>query len=220
MELLAAVIEDQRVLSLCRSILSSGEGVLQQEYTMVYFPGDDLFAINRPRGLPIGNLTSQFWSNCYLDALDQFIKRELRCKGYLRYVDDFALFGEEKRQLWAWKRSIIERLASLRLTVHEKSAQVQPCSAGIPWLGFLVWPDHRRVKARNVRNASRRLGGLFERFHIGEITFAELDASVQGWINHVRYADTWGLRRHLLWDRRQPKHGDCGTFKPLTHYRE
>jgi hypothetical protein len=55
-------------------ILDSGTGILRREYDMVYFPGDDLFAINRPRGLPIGNLTSQFWSNCYLNPFDHFVK--------------------------------------------------------------------------------------------------------------------------------------------------
>ncbi len=212
MRRLAAVIDDRQVLSLCRLILASGDRVLDQEYSMVYFPGDDLFAINRPRGLPIGNLTSQFWSNCYLNALDQFVKRELRCPAYLRYVDDLALFGDNKRQLWEWKKTVIERLASLRLTVHEAAAQVQPCATGIPWLGFLVWPDYRRVKARNTRNATRRLGLLYGRYREGSITFAELDASVQGWVNHVRYADTWGLRRHLLWDKRLPGNSGCDTF--------
>ena len=64
--------------------------MLSEEYDMVYFPGDDLFAANRPRGLPIGNLTSQFWANCYLNAFDHFVTRELGCPAYLRYVDDYA----------------------------------------------------------------------------------------------------------------------------------
>ncbi len=97
----------------------------------------------RPRGLPIGNLTSQFWSNCYLHPFDQFIKRELRCPAYLRYVDDMALFSDSKHELWAWKRAIVERLASLRLVIHEASAQVTPVRCGIPWLGFIVYPTHR-----------------------------------------------------------------------------
>ena len=60
------------------------------------FPDDDLLAALRLRGLPIGNLTSQFWSNCYLDPLDHFVKRELRCPAYLRYVDDMALFSARR----------------------------------------------------------------------------------------------------------------------------
>ena len=75
---LARKIDDEQVLWLCAQILESGVGVLSEEYAMVYFPDDDLFAINRPRGLPIGNLTSQFWANCYMNPFDHFVKRRLR----------------------------------------------------------------------------------------------------------------------------------------------
>ena len=68
---------------------------------MVWCPGDDLLASCQPRGLRIGNLTSQFWSNCYLNPFDQFIRRELGCAAYVRYVDDMALFSDGKAQLWA-----------------------------------------------------------------------------------------------------------------------
>jgi len=89
--LLAKKVRDAGVLWLIDVILASGVGVLAEEYRMVYFPGDDLFAVDRPRGLPIGNLTSQFWGNVYLDPVDHLIKRELRCQGYVRYVDDLLL---------------------------------------------------------------------------------------------------------------------------------
>ena len=152
----------------------------------------------RPRGLPIGNLTSQFWSNCYLHPLDLFIKRELGCRAYLRYVDDMALFADTKSQLWEWKQAIVDRLADLRLTVHAGSAQVAPVTAGVPWLGFVVYPTHRRVKSRKAVAATRRLTACFDAWKAGRISFAEFDASVQGWINYVRYADSWGLREHVL----------------------
>jgi hypothetical protein len=164
---------------------------------MVYFPGDDLFAVNRPRGLPIGNLTSQFWSNCFMNPLDHFALNELGCRFYLRYVDDFALFSNSKRELWAWKRAIREKLAELRLTAHA-GAQVTPVTEGIPWLGWVVSPQRRRLKARNAVKFSRRLERNLDLYQAGQISFAELDSSVQGWINHVRYGDTWGLRRHIL----------------------
>ena len=64
-----------------------------------FFPGDTLFAANRPHGLPIGNLTSQFWANVYLNPLDHFVKRTLKCHGYVRYVDDFLLFSNDKASL-------------------------------------------------------------------------------------------------------------------------
>jgi RNA-directed DNA polymerase len=191
-------IREEEVIWLIEGIIRSGEGVLADEYEMVYFPGDDLFAVNRPRGLPIGNLTSQFWSNVYLTPLDYFVIRGLGCEAYLRYVDDFALFSDSKHQLYQWKRALIEFLCGLRLTIHEPQAQVIPCTHGIPWLGFVVYPTHRRVKARNVVKFSRRLKERWSEYCAGKITFAEFDASVQGWINHVRYADSWGLRQHVL----------------------
>jgi hypothetical protein len=197
-DILADTVRDDRVRWLIRQILASGAGVLHDEYEMVYFPGDDLFAAQRERGLPIGNLTSQFWSNVYLNPLDWFITQDLRCGAYLRYVDDAALFSNSKKQLYRWKQAIMAFLATLRLTIHEPQAQVVPCEQGIPWLGFVVYPTHRRLKRRNVVNFTRRLETNLDLYAQGRITFAELDASIQGWVNHVRYADTWGLREHIF----------------------
>jgi hypothetical protein len=198
LRILRSRISDDRLMDVAAKIIASGDGILQQEYQMVWFPGDDLLAACRPRGLPIGNLTSQFWSNCYMNPLDHFIQRQLGCRAYLRYVDDMALFSDSKSALWDWKRGIVERLRELRLTIHEKSAQVEPVEAGIPWLGFVVYPAHRRLKARKTVQATRRIAERFDAWREGRISFAEFDASVQGWINHVRYADTWGLRAQLL----------------------
>ncbi|MBU0654554.1 MAG: hypothetical protein KJ914_05400 [Gammaproteobacteria bacterium] len=113
-------------------------------------------------------------------------------------MDDFALFADAKTQLWEWKQAIREKLASLRLRFHEHSAQVTPVTQGIPWLGFVVYPTYRRVKQRKVVNATRRMNQRFDEWQRGEISFASFDASVKGWINYVRYADSWGLRKHVL----------------------
>ena len=198
---IARVIHNDDVLWLVDAILSSGAGVLTDEYAPVLFPGDDLFALARPRGLPIGNLTSQFWSNVYMNALDWFVVRELRCNAYLRYVDDFVLFSDNKHELQAWRRAILDRLDAMRLTLHEVEAQVAPAGSGIPWLGFVVYPTHRLLKRRNAVNFTRRFECNLDLYHASQISFAELDAGVQGWINHVRYADTWGLREHILGNR-------------------
>ena len=93
------------VMALVETIVASGRGVLDDEYRYVRFPSDDLLAICRPRGLPIGNLTSQFWSNCVLHPFDQFVARELGCRAYLRYVDDFALFSDSKGERPGRRRS-------------------------------------------------------------------------------------------------------------------
>lgn len=197
-DILADTVRDEDTRWLIQQIIASGADVLRDEYEIVCFEGDDPLASDRARGLPIGNLTSQFWSNCYLNPLDWFITQDLGCGAYLRYVDDFALFSDSKRQLYEWKGAIIRFLATLRLTAHERSAQVIHTRAGIPWLGFVVYPTHRRLKSRNVVKFTRRFEHNIDLYERGEITFAELDSSVQGWINHVRYADTWGLRRHVF----------------------
>ncbi|MBV6392028.1 MAG: hypothetical protein KPEEDBHJ_01245 [Anaerolineales bacterium] len=189
-----------------RSILQSGIGVLQEEYDMVYFKGDDpstgsgqgLFAANRPRGLPIGNLTSQFWANCYLNPFDHFVKRNLRCKGYVRYVDDFLLFSNDKTELNEWRCRIIAELAKLRLTLHETKCQPRPVAEGIPFLGFVVFPEHRLLKSRKGIAFQRKYRKLRNDHRRGEISLERINASIHGWVNHVRYANTWRLRLSIL----------------------
>jgi RNA-directed DNA polymerase len=196
-DILARKIYDPGLLWLINRVLESGRGILAGAYDMVYFPGDDLLAACRPRGLPIGNLTSQFWANCYLNPFDHFIKRELRCPSYLRFVDDFILFAHDKPTLWRWKTAIEARLADFRLTIHPTS-QPKPVSEGIPFLGFIVFPQHRRLKRRKGIHYQRRLRCLVGDYTAGCISFDQLTASVQGWANHARYGNTVGLRRSIL----------------------
>lgn len=213
---LARVIRDDAAMRLVERVLESGAGILEDELGAADWDSDgrplarvracegsarDAEAVDgapRPaRGLPIGNLTSQFWSNCYLNPLDWFVARELGCRAYVRYVDDLALFADDKAALWSWRAGVDARLERLRLRSHP-GAQPQPTRGGVPWLGFVVYPTHRRVKQRNVVSARRRLVRLLGDYAAGRITFAVLDASVKGWINHVGHADTWGLRRHVF----------------------
>jgi retron-type reverse transcriptase len=190
---LATMLPDDSLGWLIERILNSGCGILSEEYKMVYFPGDDLFAVNRPRGLPIGNLTSQWWANCYLNPFDQFVKRELSCNAYVRYVDDFLLFSDSKQQLWEWQRAIIARLERYRLTLHPGSAHPRPTKEGFPFLGFVIYPGHRRLKPRKGFAYRRRLKHLVQTGSTNQVA-----ASICGWVNHVRYADTFGLRKALL----------------------
>jgi len=197
-QILSRPIADKDVLWLVDRVLQSGRGVLSEEYEMSWFEGDNLLAANRPRGLPIGNLTSQFWANVYLNELDQFVKRELKCKAYVRYVDDFLVFGSDKKILHEIRHAIIQKLANLRLTLHEGSAQVYPVHTGIPFLGFRVYPEYRRLKSRRSLAFRRKLKGLVKSIKDDWRMFPQLDASVQGWVNHVRYGDTWQLRKSVL----------------------
>ncbi|MBN1666869.1 MAG: group II intron reverse transcriptase domain-containing protein [Anaerolineales bacterium] len=196
--ILGRTISDSVVMQLIRKIIASGEGIQAKEYEMAYFPGDDLLAALRPRGLPIGNLTSQHWANVYLNELDQYAKRVLKCRAYIRYVDDVLLFADDKTTLQVWRKDIIHYLQHLRLTIHETCAQPRPVEVGVPFLGFIVFPDHRRLKRRNGIAFQRRLKANLIRRKSGEISLDEFHASLQGWINHTSTGDTWGLRQAIL----------------------
>lgn len=168
--ILSRTIGDERVMRLIQKIVASGNGVQAGEYDMVFFPKDDLFAVSRPRGLPIGNLTSQHWANVYLNELDQFAKRALKCRAYIRYVDDVVIFANEKDQLHQWRNAIIKYLQHLRLTIHEESAQPRPPRTGVSFLGFQVFAEHRRLKAANGYAFQRRLKRMLCLLHQGELS--------------------------------------------------
>ncbi|MBI4674046.1 MAG: RNA-dependent DNA polymerase [Chloroflexi bacterium] len=195
---LAHVIADPETMWLIDQILHGGAGVNSSEAPPYYFPGDDLFAALRPRGLPIGNLTSQFWANVYLNPLDQFIKRELKCHGYVRYVDDLLLFAPDKPTLHPWRKRAIEFAATLRQHFHENEAMVFPTRTGIPFLGWRVYPTHRLLKRRNGVAFQRRLNKLCAQLADGEITLERVDLSVKSWLAHAQHGDTYGLRRAVL----------------------
>ncbi len=194
---LARKVTDDHVRWLIGRILASGDGIGADEYAQVYFPGDTLWDGLRPRGLPIGNLTSQFWANVYLNAFDHFVKRELGCHAYVRYVDDFLLFAGDLPTLHRGLAAIHTRLARFRLTLHPH-AHPTPVSAGIPFLGFVLYPDRRRLKRRKGLYFARRLRRLASEFRHGTRTFADISVRVAGWVNHTRYANTTGLREAVL----------------------
>jgi RNA-directed DNA polymerase len=198
MDILGRRIADPATMRLIGLILQSGEGVLDDEYIMTWFPGDDLLGPIRPRGLPIGNLTSQFWANVYLNELDQFIKRDLKCGPYLRYADDLLLFDDDKARLWAWCEEVSYCLGGLRLRLHQHKTVVFPVKNGVDWLGFRLFPTHRRLRRENVRRAVRRLKRQQAAYARGELTEEQLSRSVHSWIAHACFADTEALRRRVL----------------------
>ncbi len=196
--ILARHIGDQRVLDLIAQILAGGRDVLAEEYTPVIFPGDDLFALSRPRGLPIGNLTSQFFANVSLHPLDLFIKQDLGCRAYLRYCDDLLLFADDKPTLHRWRSALVDRLATLRLTLHDRRAQPAPVAAGFPFVGWTVTPEKRRLRRRNVLRFWHRYRSRLAAYGRGEIDLDRLGATVHGWVGQTKHGSTTGLRKAVL----------------------
>ncbi|MBN1340609.1 MAG: hypothetical protein JXA03_14870 [Bacteroidales bacterium] len=199
MSVISGKISDMKVLWLIEQILAGGKGVLDNEYEMNYFPGDDLFATERPRGLPIGNLTSQFWANVYMTPFDNFVKRELGCRAYIRYVDDFLLFHNDKAVLHHWKKRIIRCLSKYRLVIHN-GAHPRPVEEGIPFLGFRIFPQHRRLKRRKGIHYRRKLKRYLYAFRKGLFSEDQVIESVRGWTNHAGHGNTTGLRKAMFRD--------------------
>lgn len=196
---IARRVRDSRVMELVRAILASGAHISDESPSPPYwFPGDDLFAPLRPRGLPIGNLTSQFWANVYLDPLDHFIKEALRCRGYVRYCDDFILFGDSPAQLQEWRGQVVEYLTELRLRLHAGRCQVVPTRQGIPFLGFRIFRDRKLLLRPGIRRFRRRLKALQEAFAAGTVTATQIGQAVQSWVAHAAWGNTAGLRQAVL----------------------
>ena len=186
----------ERTLALCDTII---DGSNAQEPAEWFFPGDDLFSVaERRRGLPLGNLTSQFFANVYLDGFDHWVTEVLRAP-YLRYVDDFALFADDPAQLDDWRTRIDTYLCGRRLRLHPDKTLVNPTAQPQPFLGFELLPDgRRRLKPENVSRFRRRLDGLRRDWQQGDIGAPDVHRRVQSWTAHARHADTVRLRHTLF----------------------
>ena len=177
----------------------AGSGAGDRRRDPVYFPGDDLFsALDRPRGLPLGNQTSQFFANVYLNDLDQFVLREIRPRVYCRYVDDFLLFHEDKGFLSQARAMVEARLEGLRLRLHDGKSRIHRTTDGITFLGFRLFPDHMRLARGNVVRFRRRLRKLQLDYADGLADWPEVRASLQAWNAHAEHGDTWRLREEVF----------------------
>jgi len=141
------------------------DGSNRQEAVNLYYSGDDLFApFERRRGLPIGNLTSQFFANLFLDGLDHFVTEVLHAP-YLRYVDDFALFHDDPTVLADWRDRIATWLARRRLSLHPRKTVILETDVAATFLGYELMPGRRRLPEANVRRFRNRLSAWPARLH-------------------------------------------------------
>jgi retron-type reverse transcriptase len=198
LRVVARTVRDRDVMELLGCVLASGKDVLRHEAPETIFPGDDLWAALRPRGIPIGNLTSQFLANVYLNELDHFVKEVLRCGAYVRYADDFVLFGEDKGQLWAWCRQIASLLVGLRLVLHRDKTIVSPRERGLRFLGFKLHPRGRRLLNDAVVRFRRRLRRYRRQLANRSFPVARLTHAIRAWIAHTEHGNCVGLRRSLF----------------------
>lgn len=155
------------------------------------------------RGLPIGNLTSQHFANFYMTPLDRFVLALPGVRGYIRYMDDLLLFGDEKKVLWAARDDIGGFLDQrLRLELKREAVLLAPTTEGVPFLGFRVFPKIVRLDGRARRRLIARVRQA-ERDLEEERAEGDVAESVRSAMAHVVHADTLALRRSLVQHRVQ-----------------
>lgn len=162
------------------------------------------------KGLPIGNLNSQFFANVYLNELDQFVKHELKCRHYVRYCDDFILLANNVETLRDWQVRIETRLReNLALELHPVQ-RLAPVSNGVDFLGYIVRRDYLLVRRRVVNNLKSKLRAYrallvdeqdgVRCYRFDEHLLDELAAVVSSYLGHLKMANSWRLVQSL-WQR-------------------
>lgn len=170
-----------------------------QDEHIAYFAADDLFTpFNRRRGLPIGNLTSQFWANVYLNQFDHFVKQQLKAKGYVRYVDDFLLFAESPQILHQCKKRIIHFLSQLRLLLHPNKTHIHATQKGIPFLGFRIFPHYRYVQKCKQHRSRRFLYKKIKQYQSAQLNPNKLEAGLNSWLGHVRFGQSQRIEQQVF----------------------
>jgi RNA-directed DNA polymerase len=196
LEQLRQVIACQPTLWLLATILRNGA---EPATAIDAFPGDTLLTpLERPRGLPIGNLTSQFLANFHLDHFDHRVHRLSGIGAYLRYVDDFALFASTRQALLLAREAIESDLANLRLRLHPIKSQIRRCGDGASFVGFFVRPARVRVRNHNLIAGRRRLRRQARAVAAGLCAPEVARQSLLSWNAHLAHGHTLRLRRRLF----------------------
>jgi len=155
-------------------------------------PNKSLFGKRNMKGLPIGNLTSQFFANLYLNELDQFVKHTLKARYYLRYTDDFVLLSTSRNDLERYRDSIEEFLKTrLALILHPKRRKLALVSSGIDFLGYIVRPQYVLVRNRVINNLKSKLRNF-------KGTLKARRDMVASYVGHFRWANAYRLTEEIL----------------------
>lgn len=151
------------------------------------------------KGMPLGNLTSQFFANVYLNKLDWFVKQQLRAKYYIRYVDDFVILHSSSEILEHHKLKIEEFLSkNLKLRLHPDKSKIIAVNRGVGFLGFRVFNRHKLLGKSNVGKTRRKLVTLKAEFDSGKISYDKIHSSFEGWLAYARHGNTYRLRKRII----------------------
>ena len=156
----------------------------------------DSYQAKPDRGVPIGNLTSQYFANHYLSALDHFIKEQLRIKAYVRYMDDMVLWHDDKDVLKR-ARGAIQTYLQQEMKLELKPPLLNSCARGVPFLGYVVLPFNIRLSLRSRRRFVKKLRGLEENYHTGKWSEAACQRKILPLLAFTRHANTLAFRKSL-----------------------
>jgi len=181
-EILSKKIKDKNVLNLIKIILTN-----------------QAIGGIKIKGMPLGNLTSQFFANVYLNELDQFIKHKLRAKYYIRYVDDFVILHYHKNQLKSWKEEIDKFLKEkLGLELHPDKSHILKLEKGIKFLGFRIFNHHKLLRKSNIKNFERKLSQLKIMHDEGLLNREEVVEKLEGWLAYASNGNTYKYKKHII----------------------
>jgi retron-type reverse transcriptase len=150
------------------------------------------------KGMPIGNLTSQFFANVYLNELDYFVKHRLKAKYYIRYVDDFVILDVSKENLDLYKKEIDDFLKTIKLELHPQKSRVIPLHEGVKFLGFRIFYKYKLLKKSNIRKMNHRIENFIDLYKKGIIDKDEIYECVEGWFAYAMHANTYNLRKRIM----------------------
>jgi retron-type reverse transcriptase len=175
------------------------------------FPGDNLFtSLERPRGLPIGNLTSQFLANFHLDGLDHRLKNLPGVRVSLRYVDDLAVFADRPEPLHQALLCLHGELAALRLRLHPSKTRLVSLARGASFVGFHVIGGRIRVRNHSLLRIRRGLRRCHQALLQRRLSVERARRSAQSWNAHLAQGHTIRLRQRLF-----SSHRFCADLSPL-----
>ncbi len=150
------------------------------------------------KGMPLGNMTSQFFANVYLNGLDYFVKHVLRMKCYLRYVDDFVIIHKQKEILEKCRHDITEYLKSIQLELHPQKSKIFLLYKGVEFLGFKTFYHYRLLRNRNIKRFKKRISKLKEQYDMNIVSQTQIYNSIQGWMAYAKGGNTFKLRKNLM----------------------
>lgn len=189
------LIKDPKMLRLTDHFIESGEnyGIEEKKRLGVYKPG---------YGIPAGLLASQPLSSYYLSDMDHFIKEELKIEHFVRCGDDFRILHHGKDYLKMCMEEIKAFLAEEELMLNQKS-QVASIKQGIDFLGFKNYLTDdgrviRKLKRDNVRKVKKKVKYFSAEYAAGNMELEKIKSSVQGWLGHARFGNTYRLRENVL----------------------